>query len=130
MELGPIQKRWIEELRSGRFKQGKEKLCRDPGDGVLRYCCLGVLCYVMSGKPNESEDAVVEEGVLGVDYMWCGKDDVLPESIMVEAGLHSDQGDACDDHRSLVAKNDAGWTFQEIADELEEHPERYFERSA
>lgn len=86
---------------------------------------MGVLCYAISGSPSESEGY---DG--GVDYLWCGKDDVLPESIMIEAGLHSDQGDACDDHRSLVTKNDAGWTFQEIADELEEHPERYFERSA
>ena len=125
MELGPIQKRWIEELRSGRFKQGKKKLCRDPGNGDLRYCCLGVLCYAISGSPSESED-----GDGGVDYLWCGKADVLPESIMVEAGLHGDQGDTNDRHRSLAEKNDSGWTFQEIADELEEHPERYFERSA
>lgn len=28
MELGPIQRRWIEELRSGRFKQGKKTMPR------------------------------------------------------------------------------------------------------
>lgn len=39
------KKKWVEALRSGKYKQGKEALCF--GD---KYCCLGVLCEI-AGAP-------------------------------------------------------------------------------
>lgn len=38
--LPAIKKMWVEDLRSGKFKQGKGKLLDAKGS----YCCLGVLC--------------------------------------------------------------------------------------
>jgi len=37
MELGPLQKKWVEALRSGKYKQYREDL-----KGDSSYCCLGV----------------------------------------------------------------------------------------
>jgi len=38
------KKRWIKALTSGKYKQGKDYLCKFDSRGELRYCCLGVLC--------------------------------------------------------------------------------------
>ena len=37
-----LLKKWVEALRSGRYKQGKGALCYNKD----KYCCLGVLCEV------------------------------------------------------------------------------------
>ena len=37
-----LKKKWIEALRSGRFKQGKNALKTND-----KHCCLGVLCEVV-----------------------------------------------------------------------------------
>lgn len=39
------KKKWIEALRSGEYKQGKQMLYRNG-----RYCCLGVGCVVLRDK--------------------------------------------------------------------------------
>jgi len=39
-----IKKQWLEALRSGRYKQGQQALCRESDFGKYTYCCLGVLC--------------------------------------------------------------------------------------
>ena len=36
-------KKWIEALRSGKYKQGRDRLQSD----VNSYCCLGVACIVL-----------------------------------------------------------------------------------
>lgn len=36
-----IKTKWVEALRSGKYKQGKKSLRSREGD---KYCCLGVLC--------------------------------------------------------------------------------------
>ena len=38
-----IKAQWLEALRSGEYKQGREYLRQSNKDTVL-YCCLGVLC--------------------------------------------------------------------------------------
>lgn len=40
-----IKKLWVEALRSGKYKQGKNYLHRVI-DGENRFCCLGVLCKI------------------------------------------------------------------------------------
>ncbi len=41
-----IKKQWVEALRSGRYKQGREYLRTELSDGSYSYCCLGVLCDI------------------------------------------------------------------------------------
>lgn len=39
-------KKWVEALRSGRFKQGKFRLTTIRSNGAEFDCCLGVACKV------------------------------------------------------------------------------------
>ncbi len=48
--LGPEQTKWVEALRSGKFKQGKFKL-RSEND---RFCCLGIYEHI-SGTECERD---------------------------------------------------------------------------
>jgi hypothetical protein len=41
-----IKKQWVEALRSGKYKQGREYLRTELSDGSYSYCCLGVLCDI------------------------------------------------------------------------------------
>ena len=40
------KQKWLDALRSGKYKQTRD--CLKNNDG---YCCLGVLCYVVGLKP-------------------------------------------------------------------------------
>ncbi len=42
-----IKARWLTALRSGEYKQGKNRLRNTQSDGKFVYCCLGVLCDVL-----------------------------------------------------------------------------------
>lgn len=41
--------KWLKALESGKFKQGRNYLCKELEDGSKEYCCMGVLCEI-SGK--------------------------------------------------------------------------------
>lgn len=43
--------KWLAALRSGQYKQGAEALCSEG-----RYCCLGVLQYVVQGYTEYDRD--------------------------------------------------------------------------
>lgn len=87
-----IKIKWIEALRSGKFKQGKGRFYQKNSD---TYCCLGVLC-VIQNAPFEN---------------YCGRN--YPSEQWV-AGLsyHIDFSD-------LSRMNDSGKTFSEIANYIE-----------
>lgn len=77
MSMNPeIKARWIADLRSGEFEQGRGYL---NADGKL--CCLGVLCEqaVRAGIIESSEGY----GIIRYD----GKEDTLPETVREWAGL-------------------------------------------
>jgi hypothetical protein len=59
-----IKATWRADLRSGRYEQGREALCRivtDDGEGK-EYCCLGVLCE------QAVRAGIVEHVFNGADY--------------------------------------------------------------
>ena len=104
MKLGPNQKKWIAALRGGTYRQGKRKL--KTSDGA--YCCMGVahviadkVIYLGSSVPNIS---------VWSDYL----------------GLRSRWGSHRSKDVQLTVLNDEGYSFNEIADELEKWPEEYF----
>ncbi|NBQ68164.1 MAG: hypothetical protein EBU46_04735, partial [Nitrosomonadaceae bacterium] len=39
-----IKQRWLNALRSGKYKQGEGSLRQLDNEGKPQYCCLGVLC--------------------------------------------------------------------------------------
>lgn len=108
-----LKAKWVAALRSGKYKQAQDRLRRDGG-----YCCLGVLCDV-SGAGEWIEDG---DGVLffhaeghddnGLDsYVDAALDmrlrDLLGINVIVES--------------ELIDQNDAGASFSEIADYIEQN---------
>lgn len=115
-----IRDQWTAALRSGEFRQGRQRLVThsaDP-DEPPKYCCLGVLCE-LAARAGAIPPA---DGNL---YLNCF--DVLPDEVVAWSGIRSrnplvDTGS--DSHigsrtRTLAELNDAGLSFAEIADIIE-----------
>lgn len=102
-----LKAKWIEALRSGKYKQGSHSLRR--GDA---YCCLGVLCDVAG-----EQVAHVYKTYEGDLYAFgqFGETAFLPRILRETAQIPT--GTAWE----LVALNDAGQSFSEIADYIEAH---------
>lgn len=50
----PFAKKWVAELRSGKYEQTKETLHDENG-----YCCLGVACRMVSPKSRLSGGVII-----------------------------------------------------------------------
>lgn len=93
--------KWIKALRSGRYKQGKDKLF-DPS--TKTYCCLGVGAKVLRKNPLEvrpmPDDELVPDELL--NYETCS-----------QLGINDEM------QNQLARKNDMGESFKQIADFIE-----------
>lgn len=127
----PMGKQWVEALRSGRYKQGVNKLCGTvnpisndgkPKDPEFCYCCLGVLSKIQNRlveKDGEYKDTINSMTVayLITDnplYTSLGMDGQLPYGVTVAYGggrLFQ---------KNLANLNDTGFSFEEIADIIEQ----------
>lgn len=96
--------KWIEALRSGKYKQGAGKL--RVGDC---YCCLGVACEVPGIEGRNSEDG----------YVYMGLVATAPRKVVELLGLVSEVGSARGSGTNLTRLNDHGVPFEEIANMLE-----------
>lgn len=104
-----VKQRWLDALRSGKYKQGKRYLraASKQNHDSYAYCCLGVLCDLMNPK-----------GWRGSLFTWSSPADqkigYLPDSLGRELGLpHELQ---C----SLAQMNDSDEAdFNEIAEWIE-----------
>lgn len=116
-----IKKQWIAALRSGEYKQGT---------GCLRngkeFCCLGVLTdlyakekgLIWDSKATENSKSLYGHAAIPQHRVieWaglrsCDPGVVVPESIKRETNC---------DCESLAEMNDRGYTFDQIADVIEE----------
>lgn len=99
-----IKAKWVEALRSGRYKQGKGQLKNGTNNS---FCCLGVFCeimeypqkgdgeYVAFYTPKGRETVSLRSDLLGVEYFQKEK---------------------------VMTMNDSECrNFAEIADYIEEH---------
>lgn len=107
--LNENAKKWVAALRSGEYKQCKNRLAH-----AGRFCCLGVACDI-SPTPRK---------------IW-GQQGTLPTSVMCWLNIRHAQGAWPDEHgvnnHSLAGLNDwDGKTFEEIADVIESEPEGLF----
>lgn len=96
-----IATKWVKALRSGKYKQGRGCLL-DEG----KYCCLGVLCEVVS---PESRDWYFGAQLTKTIAGKCGiksLDGALPES---------------SESYSLSILNDSGVSFETIAKIIEDN---------
>lgn len=111
-----IRDEWTSALRSGNYKQGKEKLHYKD-----EYCCLGVLCDLAAQKGIcEEKTSKDEKGSVVFDEF----DSVLPDSVVEWAGVadcnpnvKSVEGDY-----ALAYYNDKmGYNFEQIANLIEKN---------
>lgn len=129
-----IKARWVENLRSGKYEQGRGVLRKDS-----EYCCLGVLCEMAA------EEGIVETIIPEIDehfaevyepeefpthaYRDIGADDsevfYLPTAVQEWSDLPFNPSIEWDregmeyQNRYLSTLNDSGKTFKEIADLIE-----------
>ena len=109
--MNPIVKqKWVDALRSGEYKQGSTILRSLNNE----FCCLGVLCDIYQK----------EHGDLSIDsreyyYRYNGHNSLLPQKVGLWANI--DEVGRYKLNNTLVADNDNGKTFEEIADIIEEH---------
>lgn len=106
-----IKAKWIEALRSGKYKQTRAHLKDAAG-----HCCLGVLCEVVGEAPTENDGR----------WFYGGCRNYPPSSVYEKAGL-GDQAHELptrvlfggEEHGHLANLNDAGADFNFIADVIE-----------
>lgn len=101
--------KWVEALRSGRYKQGRGFLSRDNAD-----CCLGVLCKVAidEGYPisqvSQSDSSLIE---------FDGSTRYIPHNTYKKIDLISVYKIESD----LALMNDRDVPFDQIADYIEKN---------
>lgn len=139
--LGPLQREWVEKLRTGGFEQTTE--CLHDREG---YCCLGVaLEHVLGVKPvGETEGEFVYEyngetvpsdalppaaaNAIGLrDALGGFAERDLPEAVAEEIWNRLEHGHSTE--CSLAELNDRGFTFEEIADFIEAYPSAVFKEA-
>lgn len=98
-----LKTKWLEALRSGKYKQGRGRLRQ--GD---EFCCLGVLCDI-SGLG----EWIGEVETKGYSFKEDIRYGTLPRHMVPEL--------SCKTSNSLTGMNDSGKSFAEIADYIEEN---------
>lgn len=109
-----LKKKWIKALRSGKYKQGKNRLRSLVGE---KYCCLGVLCDVSGLDWEESISECKRFKLKNSKELPTGLADIFFNCSSTTAGPIVEISGA---KTCLAAHNDNGATFSQIADAIEE----------
>lgn len=120
-----VKKVFLDALRSGEYEQGTGQLALVKDDGVVSYCCLGVLsaegakagvCNPLELSDYFTDDSAEKEWVIkasdnedGVEYV----DSYPPQSIYDWAGLTSE------DAITLANINDKNDSFAEVIEYID-----------
>lgn len=139
-----IATKWVKALRSGKYKQGKQALKTRSRKGIVRHCCLGVLCELYNKEHKnklktkiKNPDDIDLALAPGIDkcYLFSNRSIMLPISVKNWAGLNDacgllKKGDGYSNNKfhwgtvfSLSEMNDEGATFNQIANFIEERYE-------
>lgn len=134
-----IKAQWQDELRSGKYAQGKRSLASqetstdEDGNTITRntYCCLGVLCEL--AKAEGVVRTFPLDDINNVPYGPAPTEDnpfpqtstsYLPQPVVDWAGLVSQDGDPIltidGSFKRASEHNDTKRTFAEIADALDQ----------
>lgn len=123
----PRIQQWIEALESGEFTQGVGMLAYQDHNGDIRYCCLGVvseLCIRAEGLDEKHLEPARNPWSTD-SYAYFGERFGFTEEVAEWLGLSPEQHDlevVIDGKRgSVIAHNDIGRTFTEIAAALREY---------
>lgn len=136
----PVEARklWVDALRSGYYKQGKDFLCTvNVQTEEHSYCCLGVACELfmyhesagaLLSRNAEDTDITEEKSAIAIRYDDTAE--VAPNIVKEWLGLKNQVGGYSDENGvdtlsksgiklSLATLNDKGYTFEAIADIIE-----------
>lgn len=119
-------KEWVKALRSGDYTQGREYLCsEDEISGDFEYCCLGVACDILTKNdwvkdPDSTAWSIGEheEFEMPSTHDWAGWKWVKTTSFPSMAELKK-MGLDVTYAQDLAYLNDAGWSFEKIANKIE-----------
>jgi hypothetical protein len=122
-----LKEKWVAALRGGDYKQGRNALRKtnDLYSDRKEYCCLGVLCEISeTGKWDEMGYYLVPQPISG---SVSTSKNFLPTALLKELGIEFNNGKFCIGEKydkyinyfSLAELNDAGFTFDQIADVIE-----------
>ena len=101
---------WTKALLSGEYDQTTGELACDLPLGGTSFCCLGVLVNIYCEKTGKDFDEVARDS-----------DGVLPEDVMVWAGLGDSNPDMPNDLSLAEHNDDMGDDFPTIAKLIEEN---------
>ncbi len=125
-ELRDLKSRWVAALRSGDYSQGQYRL-KDTKEE--KYCCLGVLCQILTSEELNKLNMKFENGfIFNINYNINYNSEnasnvILPYSMISKLSFPIGlQG-------HLANANDSGVSFNEIADQIESNPELMARRS-
>jgi len=144
-----IAELWSEALRSGVYNQASKALVQVDNESgeVIGHCCLGVLCELaikdgvqvnrVAGKSASFSDEDTDESYdVYENIKFDDRDDLVPNAVMIWAGLKTDDGSVCNPHpydsaeayemesefpMSLAEMNDSGTSFSGIAALIEKY---------
>lgn len=132
-----IMKKWINALRSSKFKQGTGTLKQYNSNGNAQHCCLGVLCELYNQEMKKNKKKTLPEKVYDNDYdfsngysRFAGNKEDLPKDVMKWAGLKNSLGkfyvedfgnNLCLGENSLADLNDTGKKFKTISNIIEKY---------
>lgn len=117
-----IKEKWVENLLSGKYKQGKECLRLDNNT----FCCLGVLCNLYI-EENKKEWSINTDGIYSFESeVGCLSDTVLewaglPTVSPLCSGIFRDLVHIDKLETNLAEINDNGRSFDEIAEIIKEN---------
>lgn len=132
-----VMKKWVNALRSGKFKQGTGTLKQYNSKGQAQHCCLGVLCELYNQEMKKNKKKTLPENVYGNDYDFShgysrfgGKKEDLPKEVKDWAGVKTSLGkfyvedfgnNLCLGENSLADLNDTGRKFKTISNIIEKN---------
>lgn len=106
-----IKAKWVADLRSGKFAQGRRILCQfGVKDEQPKFCCLGVLATQVGGKTPTVRDDSFTMFSSGGEYPLHHWQTVLEQQTHISLEAVS---------KCIRMNDEQGKTFSEIADWVE-----------
>jgi len=102
-----LKTKWIEALRSKKYRQIQGSLREETSAKRYGYCCLGVLCHTMGAKWKNGDPLLADLSMQHPEEAYLSF-----EALRI-AGLNDDT------QRKLARMNDDEKPFVEIADYIE-----------
>ena len=115
-----LKEAWLKNLRSGNFAQTRGHLGESSPAGQDSFCCLGVLCET-AGCARLSRNVKDDYGHAIFGYTVPPLPGGDNGSRLTEKLLKGDFGLNTNQIKTLIAANDSGMSFSEIADWIEEN---------